>query len=186
MGTNYYLVDKKKFEKEKELSELLNKTFNESKLEEQLMFVLLSNYKAILDQFKDDEDEYQNVLESFKEELAKSINNLMSDLKYNINYLFNVSESTSKHIGKSSIGWLFNFQYQDEWHSYDEFRSFILDKEKMKDKIIIDEYNKEISPEELLDWIDTKQKDKHNLDNPDNFKYSDNVNGYRFSSGDFS
>lgn len=34
--------------------------------------------------------------------------------------------------------------------------------------------------------VEAKQKDPFNLGNPDNFIYSKNVDGYRFSDGDFS
>ena len=57
---------------------------------------------------------------------------------------------------------------------------------KDKEFIIVDEYGREMSYAEFKDFVDTKQADKHNQENPDNFTYSRNVNGYRFSSGDFS
>ena len=56
----------------------------------------------------------------------------------------------------------------------------------MKDKVIINEYMEELTPKEMLKIIDDKQKDERNLSNPDNFHYCRNVDGYRFSSGDFS
>ena len=90
---------------------------------------------------------------------------------------------------------MFNFQYQDtevdgikiRWHSYEDVMSFLKEwVSQKKEFIIIDEYSEKISYTKFKDLVDTKQKDKHNLDNPDNFHYCDNVEGYRFSSGDFS
>jgi len=100
------------------------------------------------------------------------------------------------HIGKSSGGWLFLFQTQNEtwneipavWNNYKEVKEWLDKYTNGKDKpyIILNEYEKEISYKEFIDLIETKQKDKHCLSNPDNFKYNQNVEGYRFASGDFS
>lgn len=52
---------------------------------------------------------------------------------------------------------------------------------------MFNEYNEEITKEELLDLIDSKQNDPHNLSNPDNFNYNTkNIDGYRFTDNDFS
>ena len=56
----------------------------------------------------------------------------------------------------------------------------------MQDKFIIDEDNQIISAQDLINKIDLKQKDPKNLNNPDNFTYSKNIEGYRFSYSDFS
>ena len=52
--------------------------------------------------------------------------------------------------------------------------------------VIIDEYQRIVQAKELLELIDEKQKDEDNIKNLDNFKYNSNVDGYRFSSTDFS
>ena len=90
------------------------------------------------------------------------------------------------HIGKSSCGWLFLFQDCDEFHTYPQFKKW-LDEEVPNEYVLFNEYNEEITKEELLDIIDTKQKDEHNLSNPENFEYNvKNIDGYRFSDSDFS
>ena len=99
------------------------------------------------------------------------------------------------HIGKSSYGWLFCFQEQKdnwrdipvEWHTYEQVIDWLqkhtIDK---KEYVILDEYNRKVTLKKFIDMVQTKQKDKHNLFNPDNFQYSKNVNGYRFTDTDFS
>ena len=90
------------------------------------------------------------------------------------------------HIGKSSCGWLFLFQDCDEFHTYPQFKRW-LERKVPSEYVLFNEYNEEITKEELLDLIDTKQKDKHNLSNPENFAYGEkNIDGYRFVDRDFS
>lgn len=83
------------------------------------------------------------------------------------------------HIGKSSLGWKFCFQEQEQYHNFEEFKEFILNNKEWR---IEDECGREIKPEELLDLIERKQKEN----NPDDFTYDKNVNGYRFCDTDFS
>ena len=83
------------------------------------------------------------------------------------------------HLGKSSIGWKFVFQEQEQYHNFEEFKDFILNNNEW---IIKDEYGKEISPKELLKLIEEKQKEN----NPDYFTWDKNVDGYRFTDKDFS
>lgn len=98
------------------------------------------------------------------------------------------------HIGKSSIGWLFHFQRQNEkwqepsvvWNTFQQLKDWL--KENTVDKtdfVIMDEYDKIIPYDEFIDLVEWKQKDRDCKGNPDNFKNADNVDGYRFSSGDF-
>lgn len=90
------------------------------------------------------------------------------------------------HIGKNSCGWLFLFHDCDEFHTYPQFKKW-LNEEVPKEYVLFDEYNEEITKEELLDLIDTKQKDEHCLSNSENFNYNvKNIDGYRFSNRDFS
>ena len=94
------------------------------------------------------------------------------------------------HIGKSSCGWLFLFQAQDNqyhdppivWNSYDEvkdwLRKYTVDN---NDYVIMDEYDNIVQLDEFIDIVDSKQNDPYNLENPDNFREGvRNVNGYRF------
>lgn len=96
------------------------------------------------------------------------------------------------HIGKSSIGWMFNFQRQNEkWHEppivwntfnqvKDWLKKYTVDS---TDYVIIDEYDEIISYDDFIEMVEFKQeRDKAN---PDNFSYSDNVDGYRFTDGEF-
>ncbi len=99
------------------------------------------------------------------------------------------------HIGKSSFGWLFLFQEQDDtwgdipivWHTYNQLKEWLKKYTTGKNPIytIIDENDKLISYEQFIKLVDEKQKNERNLSNPDNFKYNKNVDGYRFSDKDF-
>lgn len=84
------------------------------------------------------------------------------------------------HLGKSSAGWRFAFQETDEIKSYPQFLKWLEDNKK--DYNIVDEYGKKITIEKLVSLIEAKQGN----DNPDNFVYDKNINGYRFSEDDFS
>lgn len=100
------------------------------------------------------------------------------------------------HIGKNSYGWLFCFQEQDDkwgdypisWHNYNDVKTW-LSKHTCGENpshVILDEYDRLMSYDEFIKMVEDKQKDPFNLNNPDNFLYSKNVDGYRFSDGDFS
>lgn len=98
------------------------------------------------------------------------------------------------HIGKSSAGWKFSFQevkkyfseydYDLEIHTYNQWLKFLEDNVGYKNNgeyVILNEYDEEVSLKELLDLIDKKQK----IENPDDFTYSKNVDGYSFTDVDF-
>ena len=99
------------------------------------------------------------------------------------------------HIGKSSAGWLFSFQAQNEpwheppivWNTYeqvsDTLKRLTVDSTEF---VIMNEYDEVITFAEFFDMVDRKQNDRHNQDNPDNFAYARNVNGYRFIDEWFS
>lgn len=96
------------------------------------------------------------------------------------------------HIGKSSAGWMFLFQdvcepYRDVpviWHSYDEVEDWLhRHTVDLNDYVIINEYDEIVSFDELINRIQEKQISCKN--NPDNFTYCRNVNGYRFEEGEF-
>ena len=96
------------------------------------------------------------------------------------------------HIGKASIGWMFLFQEHNDtwedppiiWNTYDQVKSWLQEYTVDKNEfVIMDEYDRIIPFDELFELIDEKQKlDKNN---PDNFTYCRNVNGYRFSNKEF-
>ena len=98
------------------------------------------------------------------------------------------------HIGKSSIGWLFSFQSQNDhwneppivWNTYNQVKKTLKELTvDSHDYVIIDEYDEVIPYDEFVDLVDRKQKDKHNLENKDNVRYSRNVDGYRFTDEEF-
>lgn len=91
------------------------------------------------------------------------------------------------HLGKSSCGWLFLFHETPYFKNYDEFKSWLqinVNDDNGK-YVIIDEYNNTVTYDELIEYIDEKQNDTFNIDNPDNFSNCKNVNGYRFCNEEF-
>lgn len=93
------------------------------------------------------------------------------------------------HIGKSSIGWRFLFHKPSIWdtdkplNTFEQWRDYL--KETTVDKkthVIMNEYDEIVSYEEFIKLVKEKQKCK----SKDMFQYCENVNGYRFSSGEFS
>lgn len=98
------------------------------------------------------------------------------------------------HIGKSSIGWFFNFQTQNErwyeppivWNTFKQVKEWLKKYTvDSKEYVIIDEYDEIISMDDFLEMVERKQNDPHAIENPDNFTYSKNVDGYRFTDDDF-
>lgn len=93
------------------------------------------------------------------------------------------------HIGKSSAGWRFlfhevnkgstDFDYDLEIHTFEQWRDFLKNNKRI---VILDEYDQEIKVDKLLKLIEDKQK----INNPVDFLYNKNVNGYRFSDSNFS
>ena len=96
------------------------------------------------------------------------------------------------HIGKSSMGWMFLFHdvnepYRDVpivWHSYEEVKNWLQKYTVDTDEyVILDEYDRVVSFDELINRIQEKQISCKN--NPDNFTFCRNVNGYRFDDREF-
>lgn len=95
------------------------------------------------------------------------------------------------HIGKSSWGWKFLFQFQTEtwhdppvvWNNFDQVKEwlqkYVVD---LKDYVIMDEYDRIVDYDDFIGLVEGKQK----VSNPDDFRYARNVDGYRFTEGDFS
>ena len=52
----------------------------------------------------------------------------------------------------------------------------------MRLKTSLQYYDEVVSLDEFLALVESKQKEN----NPDDFTYSDNIDGYRFESGEFS
>lgn len=90
------------------------------------------------------------------------------------------------HLGKSSAGWLFVFNEQDDIHTFPQFVKWLKNNVDTGEYVLFDEYNRQVTKEYLLELIETKQNDPRCRDNPDNFRYNcRNVDGYRFTDGDF-
>lgn len=96
------------------------------------------------------------------------------------------------HIGKSSAGWMFDFQTQNDpyndppvvWNTFNQVRLWLRTHTGPdKEYVIMDEYDRIISLDDFLDLVESKQKE--DADNPRNFKHSRNVDGYRFTDEDF-
>ena len=99
------------------------------------------------------------------------------------------------HIGKASIGWMFNFQSQNDpyhtppvvWNTYEQVTSWLYKHTVLdRDYVIMNEYDEVVNYDELIDLIAWKQNDEGCKSNKDNFSYARNVNGYRFTDSDFS
>lgn len=86
------------------------------------------------------------------------------------------------HIGKSSFGLKFLLHYCDFFKSMDELKTFLDEYVRTGDYVIMDEYENIISPDDLLNRIESKQ----DIENDENFAYDVmNINGYRFLQGEF-
>lgn len=97
------------------------------------------------------------------------------------------------HIGKSSCGWKFLFQRQNDswcdpevhWNSFEEVRDWLyLHVVEEKDYVILNEYDELVPYDEFIKIVEYHQE-AYKF-NPENFWYCDDVNGYRFTDGDFS
>ena len=104
------------------------------------------------------------------------------------------SVSEPYHIGKSSAGWLFNFQTQNEkwndppviWNTFPQVRDWLREHTvETQEFVIMDEYDEIIPDDDFIRLVEDKQHDEHCLSNTDNFVYARNVDGYRFSDGEF-
>lgn len=87
------------------------------------------------------------------------------------------------HLGKSSAGWQFTFQYNGGKY-YQNVEEM---KEWLKDKIIIDENNRKVSNESFWKMVDEKQKN-YTKNHAKLYPNSTNIviNGYSFTDTYFS
>lgn len=95
------------------------------------------------------------------------------------------------HIGKSSIGWKFLFHRVDGYlnyingeslDTYSKWVNFLKEYTDNDTTVIMNEYDEEVSLTDLIELVQRKQLEI----NDDDFRYCDNVEGYRFVRGDFS
>lgn len=98
------------------------------------------------------------------------------------------------HIGKSSGGWLFCFQRQNQpwlddpivWNTWPQVHARLQQLTEGENRyVILNEYDEPVSFREFEALVQCKQEDPACSGNPDNFRWSDNVDGYRFTDGDF-
>ena len=80
------------------------------------------------------------------------------------------------HLGKSSGGWRFSFQYNDGKY----YKNVNEMKEWLKDKIIYNECDEEISYKEFWEMVKEKQKNKIAINE------KTLIDGYSFSNYEFS
>lgn len=94
------------------------------------------------------------------------------------------------HIGKASFGWMFHFEAHNDtwndppivWNTFDQIKDWLQKYVvKTREYVIMTEEDEIVPYEEFIDLVESKQNDEHCKNNPDNFTYSRNVNGYRFS-----
>lgn len=98
------------------------------------------------------------------------------------------SISEPLHIGKSSGGWRFLFHKPSicdvdvPLNTYEQWRDYLKEQTENSTHVIMNEYDDIVEYDWLMRLIDSKQSE----DRPDMFEYCENVNGYRFASGEFS
>jgi len=86
------------------------------------------------------------------------------------------------HLGKSSGGWKFSFQYNggNYYHNIKEMKLFTAD------KVITNEYGEIISDKAFWEMVDLKQVSK-NLSHAEEYRSDSErvIDGYSFSDGEF-
>lgn len=92
------------------------------------------------------------------------------------------------HIGKSSGGWRFLFNKPSIWetdaplNTFEAWRDYLKEQTENGSHVIMNEYDEVVDYDWLMNLIESKQTENR----PDMFEYCENVNGYRFASGEFS
>lgn len=92
------------------------------------------------------------------------------------------------HIGKSSLGWRFLFHRHSGWdvdvplNTFEQWRDYLKETTESGTHVIMNEYDEIVSFDEFIEMVKEKQKENHS----DMFSYCENINGYRFASGEFS
>ena len=98
------------------------------------------------------------------------------------------STDSGLHIGKSSLGWRFLFHKPPTWetdkplNTFEQWRDYLKETTESGNCVILNEYDEVVSLDDFLKMVANKQ----NENKPDMFEYCENVNGYRFASGEFS
>lgn len=92
------------------------------------------------------------------------------------------------HIGKASAGWRFLFykpaiyEVDRPLNTFEQWRDYLKEATESHEYVILNEYEREVEYDELLEIIAKKQSENR----PDMFDHWENVNGYMFASCDFS
>jgi len=86
------------------------------------------------------------------------------------------------HLGKSSFGWKFSFQY----NGGEYYKNIKEMKDWLKDKKIEDEYGGELTPRQFWNMVEHKQKEKMAHAEQICSKYDFMIDGYSFSDVEFS
>lgn len=98
------------------------------------------------------------------------------------------STDSGLHIGKSSLGWRFLFHKPPIWetdkplNTFEQWRDYLKETTESGNYVILNEYDEVVNLDDFLKMVANKQ----NENKPDMFEYCENVNGYRFSSSEFS
>ena len=98
------------------------------------------------------------------------------------------STDSGLHIGKSSFGWRFLFhkppicETGKPLNTFEQWRDYLKETTESGNYVILNEYDEVVSLDDFLKMVANKQ----NENKPDMFEYCENVNGYRFASGEFS
>lgn len=85
-----------------------------------------------------------------------------------LNFCDKCERYDSIHIGKSSFGWKFAIEIHEEY--YNNFKDFV---EFVRDKTILDEYDKKISFDDFMNMIEVKQESKSHFEDYPKDKYAD-------------
>lgn len=89
------------------------------------------------------------------------------------------------HIGKSSAGWLFLFQDCEYFHTYPQVVRWLDDNVRSGNYVLMNEYDEVVSVDDFIELVQKNQNDLHCRNNPNNFEYCRNIDGYRFDDREF-
>lgn len=89
------------------------------------------------------------------------------------------------HIGKSSAGWLFLFQDCEHFHTYPQVVKWLDDNVRGGNYVLMNEYDEVVPVDDFIELVQEKQRDPHCKNNPENFYYCRNIDGYRFDDREF-
>ena len=74
-----------------------------------------------------------------------------------------------------------NYISDEPLNTFPQWKKFLEEQTANGNIVIMNEYDEIVELDYLLELIESKQSE----DNPDNFTWSDNIDGYRFTDGEF-